>query len=173
MHHQRGAPLLRLLKTLFAFSLQFSASVILLTSATFVAWQSNRPLGDGFPSGEFSDFSYWQYLADRLQANAGTPPECRNTRLVFLAIAVPLYPAVYTLAGLYPESGLARHIAPDPRRPARLTWRQAPETWWRLVVEFTWMAFTHPQWDIRPKIGDRVNIDKQCTLSNLPHKAFR
>lgn len=47
------------LKTLLACCLRFSASVILITSATVVAWQGSRTLGDGFPSGEFSDFSYW------------------------------------------------------------------------------------------------------------------
>ncbi len=112
--------MLRLLKTLLAFSLQFSVSVILV----FIVWQGSRPLsasGAIPPESAFNDLSYWQYLADRMQANAATPPECRNTRLVFLAIAVPLYPAAYTLAGLYPESGLARHIAPDLRWPARIT----------------------------------------------------
>jgi hypothetical protein len=154
---------IRILKTLPAFSLQFSVSVILV----FVVWQGSRPLSTSgaIPAeSAFSDLSYWQYLGDRLRANAATPPECRNTRLVFLAIAVPLYPAIYTLAGLYPESGLARHVAPDPRRPARVAWRQAPETWWRLVVEFTWMAFTQPQWDFSPGMGERVRADYRCIL---------
>jgi hypothetical protein len=55
---------------------------------------------------------------------------------------LPLYPALYTYVSLYRESTLARHVQPGPLIPQPIQWRQAPETWWRLVEEVSTLAFT-------------------------------
>jgi hypothetical protein len=39
-----------------------------------------------------------------------------------------------------------------------------PETWWRLVVEVSLLAFTQPQWDFTPAAGERVGVDESCVM---------
>ncbi len=65
---------------------------------------------------------------------------------------------------LFPESSLATHIQPSPLIPEPISWKEAPETWWQLVKEISWLAFTEPQWDYTPAIGQRVRVDRACIL---------
>lgn len=75
-----------------------------------------------------------------------------------------MFPALYTYIGLYPESVLARHVQSNALIPQPIQWRQAPETWWRLVEEVSILAFTQPQRDYTPAVGQRVEVDWECTL---------
>ena len=154
---------MRLLRITMAFML---ASGVIF--ASFVYWQGSRPMGEISSatgvSNELQEISYWEYLKDRLDANSRSPANCRRSRLIFLTIAVPVYPIAYTYVALYPDSILSSHVQPDPRIPQRITWQKAPLTWWNLVKEFTWMAFTQPLMNYRPAVGQKVGIDRTCTL---------
>ena len=99
-----------------------------------------------------------------MEASRHTPAVCHRTRLIYLAIALPAYPVLYTYVALYPESSLARHVQPGSLIPQPIQWEQAPETWWRLVEEISILAFTTPQWDFTVAVGQRVEVDRECTL---------
>jgi hypothetical protein len=47
--------------------------------------------------------------------------------------------------------------------PGKISWRKAPDTWWRLLVEVSRLAFTLPQWDFTPAVGETMRLDKQCS----------
>ena len=65
-------------------------------------------------------------MANRLQASSETPVNCHRTRLVYLAIALPVYPTLYTYVALFPESSLATHTQPSPLIPDRFRGRKRP-----------------------------------------------
>lgn len=116
----------------------------MVATAGFVGVQASRPVGvvggyGNVPKAELED-TYWELVADSLTDLREAEPDSRRARLVFLAIAVPFYPPAYTYIALYPESVLARHAMPDPLIPEPIAWRDAPATWWRLVMEMTWMG---------------------------------
>lgn len=143
--------------------------VAAVTLAGFVLVKGSQPLNavSGGPDGQIVDMgetSYWEFMVDSLAASRQTPANCHRTRLTYLAIALPLYPAVYTFVAMYPESTLARHVQPSRLIPGSISWRQAPETWWRLMVEVSLLAFTQPQWDFTPAVGERVRVDQRCVL---------
>lgn len=143
--------------------------VIAITITGFVIVKGSQPIGrvgtdPNGNSGVLGDMNYWEYMANRLQASSDTPANCHRTRLVYLAIALPVYPVVYTYVAMFPESSLATHIQPSPLIPELTTWRDMPETWWQLVKEVSWLAFTEPQRNYIPAVGEKVNYDKQCTL---------
>jgi hypothetical protein len=146
--------------------------VIAITITSFVIVKGSQPIGmvGADPSDgtvELSDMNYWEYMANRLQASSETPANCHRTRLVYLAIALPVYPALYTYVALFPESSLATHIQPNQLIPEPISWRQAPETWWQLVKEVSWLAFTEPQRNYTPEVGQRVRIDQWCNLPTI------
>jgi hypothetical protein len=146
--------------------------------AGFVLVKGSQPLGavSSGPDGQTMDLgetSYWEFMAGSLAASRQTLLNCHRTRLAYLAIALPLYPVAYTFVALYPESTLARHVQPSRLIPDPITprnersgqaWRQVPETWWRLVVEVSLLAFTQLQWDFTPAVGERVKVDQRCVL---------
>lgn len=152
----------RLARTILAVTL-----ISLIAGCAMIAWAGSRPMGsigsDSSAAG-LDSASYWQYMADRLKVSRQTPTICHRTRLIYLAIALPLYPALYTYVALYPESSLARHVQPSELIPQQIQWRQAPETWWRLVEEISILAFNQPQWDYTAVVGQRVGVDRECTL---------
>jgi hypothetical protein len=158
----------------FAFSFIFRMMLVLIiviaiTFTGFVIVKGSQPIGmvGGDPSGgtaELNDMNYWEYMANRLHASSETPTNCHRTRLVYLAIALPVYPAVYTYIALFPESSLASHFQPSPLIPEPISWKEAPDTWWQLVKDVSWLAFTEPQWDYTPAISGRVSIDLRCNL---------
>jgi hypothetical protein len=132
-----------------------------------VAWHGAQPVeaaGKGSRTAVLGDTSYWEFMAGSLAASRETPTICHRTRLIGLAIMLPLYPVLYTAIGLYPESALARHAQPSPLIPAPIGWREAPETWWRLVKEISWFVMTESQWNFMPSVGERVRVDERSTL---------
>jgi len=159
---------LKMLGRLVNFLVRLTLALLIvatLTLAGYVAVRSSQPMDmDTTAATSQSAMNYWQYMADRLDASRQTPTNCHRTRLIYLAIALPMYPALYTYVALYPESSLARHIQPSPLLSEPITWRQAPETWWRLVERVSALAFTQPQWDYTPAVGQRVGEDWKCTL---------
>jgi hypothetical protein len=66
--------------------------------------------------------------------------KCQQMHFTSFAIAVPLYPALYTYVGIYPESDLARHTQPNPSNPKDIGSTDAPDTWRRLVEDVSWEA---------------------------------
>jgi hypothetical protein len=149
-------------------------SVSVFTFAGFIYIEGALPMGSsgnnqqGLPStgstAPLSQISYWQYMADQLIASQKTPSICQQTRLIYLAIALPLYPALYTYVALYPKSAIAQHLQPSQLIPKQITWIQAPATWWNLVKEISILAFTQPQWNYTSAVGQRVQIDRRCVL---------
>ena len=85
--------------------------------------------------------TYWQFLRERIGAIRELPAKCQQMHFTSFAIAVPLYPALYTYVGIYPESYLARHTQPDPSIPKNIDWSDAPDTWWHLVEDVSWEAW--------------------------------
>jgi hypothetical protein len=149
--------------------------VIAITITGFVIVKGSQPIGilGDDPNGDnavLGDMNYWEYMANRLHASSETPANCHKTRLVYLAIALPVYPAMYTYVALFPESSLARHIQPSSLIPESISLREIPDTWWQLVKEVSWLAFTEPQRDFTPVVGERVNTDQQCNLPLLTIK---
>jgi hypothetical protein len=143
--------------------------VITITITCFVIVKGSQPMGvvGADPNGEnavLGDMNYWKYMANRLQASSETPANCHNTRLLYLAIALPVYPVIYTYVALFPESNLSTHIQPSPLIPKQITWKETPDTWWQLVKEISWLAFTEPQMDYTPEVGERVHIEISCNL---------
>ena len=143
------------------------ALISLIAGCAMIAWAGSRPMvtvGDHSPAAALDSASCWQYMANRLEASRQTPAICHRTRLIYLAIALPVYPALYSYVALYPESVLARHVQPNTLIPQQIQWRQAPETWWRLVEEVSILAFTQPQWDFSPAVGQGLGIDERCII---------
>jgi|GEM_PF-1051139 len=158
---------LKLLGRLVYFMVRLALALLIvatITLAGYVAVQSSQPILDSAGATSQGAMNYWQYMADRLDASRQTPTNCHRTRLIYLAVALPMYPLLYTYVALNPESSLARHIQPSPLVPEPITWRQAPETWWRLVEQISILAFTQPQWDYTPAVGQTVNLDPRCNL---------
>ena len=144
----------------------------------FVFVKGSQPMGavGVDPRGAIADLgarNYWNFMAHQLAASRETSSNCHRTRLIYLTIALPVYPAVYTYVAMYPESNLARHTQPSPLIPNPISWQQAPETWWRLVKEISWLAFMQPQWDYTPAIGQRVQVDNSCTLPSFQPETVR
>ena len=143
--------------------------VVIIAFVGYVLVKGSQPMGfvGADPNGQtavLTDMNYWEYMANRLAASRETPANCHRTRLIYLAIALPVYPVVYTYVALFPESNLALHTQPSPLIPDPISWKEVPETWWRLVKEISWLAFTEPQWDYTPAVGQRVQIDISCSL---------
>ena len=143
--------------------------VVIIAFVGYVLVKGSQPMDfvGADPNGQtavLSDVNYWEFMANRLAASRETPANCHRTRLIYLAIALPVYPVVYTYVALFPDSNLARHTQPSPLIPDPISWKEAPETWWQLVKEISWLAFTEPQWDYTPVRGERVNIDQKCNL---------
>jgi hypothetical protein len=157
---------------LIGFATRLLLALILVTVAAlgcFCAWKSFQPVGTlgADPQGYTAvlhDLNYFQFMAGGLAASRETPASCHRNRLVGLAIMLPVYPALYTYFALYPDSVLARQAQPSPLIPAPITWHQAPETWWWLVKEISWLVLTEPQLDFRPGVGQKVEVDRRCEL---------
>lgn len=149
--------------------------VVIIVLVGYVFVKGSQPMGfvgadlNG-QTAVLTDANYWEYMSDRLAARRETPANCHRTRLVYLAIALPVYPVVYTYVALFPESSLAHHTQPSPLIPDPISWWEVPETWWQLVKEISWLAFTEAQWDYTPAVGQRVMIDEQCNLPMLQIK---
>lgn len=149
-----------------------SMLVVIIAFIGYVLVKGSQPMGvvGADPNGEstvLSELNYWEFMANRLAVSSETSVNCHRTRLIYLAIALPVYPAVYTYVAIFPDSNLAHHTQPSPLIPDPISWKEAPETWWKLVKEISWMAFTEPQWDYTPEVGQKLRIDQHCVLPLL------
>jgi hypothetical protein len=136
---------------------------------SFVTWKSLQPVGTlgvnpHGPTVHLDDLNYWEFMTSSLAASRETPASCHRNRLVGLTIMLPVYPALYTAFALFPDSVLARNAQPSPLIPDPITWHQAPETWWWLVKEISWLVLTEPQLDFRPGVGQKVRVDRRCEI---------
>ena len=163
---------LRVIGRAMSFIIRLIFVLMLVVIITFIGYllvKGSQPMGvvGRAPNGEsavLSELNYWEFMANRLVASSETSVNCHRTRLIYMAIALPVYPVVYSYVALFPESSLARHTQPSPLIPDPISWKEAPETWWRLVKEITWLVFTEAQWDYTPVVGQRVQIDGSCSL---------
>lgn len=69
-----------------------------ITLAGYVLVKGMQPVGvlSAEPNNQISglqETSYWEFMAGSLAASRQTPVNCHRTRLAYLAIALPLYPA--------------------------------------------------------------------------------
>ena len=124
-----------------------------LVLVAFVAYRGSQPKQIAGADG----LTYWQFVRERIGAIRALPAKCQQMHFTSFAIAVPLYPALYTYIGIYPQSYLARHTQPDPSIPKNIGWADAPDTWWRLVEDVSWEAWvTHhlpwvmPECNLKP-----------------------
>lgn len=108
-----------------------------LVIIAFVAYRGSQPMQLAGADG----MTYWQFVRERLDAIRQLPAKCQQLHFSGFAIAVLLYPALYTYIGIYPESYLARHTQPDPSIPKGIGWTDAPDAWWRLVEDVSWEAW--------------------------------
>jgi hypothetical protein len=130
---------------LLNLTIRLALTLILVTVAalgSFVTWKSLHPVGTlganpQGPTADLNDLNYLEFMAGSLAASRETPDSCHRNRLVGLTIMLPVYPVLYTAFALYPESILARNTQPSPLIPPPITWRQAPETWWKLLSEIS------------------------------------
>ena len=108
-----------------------------LVLVAFVSYKGSQPMLQDGADG----MTYWQFVRERIGAIRELPAKCQRLHFTSFAIAVPLYPALYTIVGLYPESYIARHTQPDPSIPKDIGWADAPDTWWSLVEDVSWEAW--------------------------------
>jgi hypothetical protein len=109
----------------------------LLVLVAFVVYRGSQPMQQDGAIG----MTYWQFMRERIGAIRELPAKCQRMHFTSFAIAVQLYPALYTYIGIYPESYLARHTQPDPLILKDIGWVDVPDTWWRLVEDVSWEAW--------------------------------
>jgi hypothetical protein len=108
-----------------------------LVFVAFVGYRGSQPMQqDGA-----NQMTYWHFMSEHIGAIRELPANCQRLHFTSFAIAVPLYPTLYTIVGLYPESYIARHTQPDPSIPKNISWSDAPDTWWSLVEDVSWEAW--------------------------------
>ncbi len=132
--------MIRSLFSTFGILIRLLLALVLITGlilVVFVAYKGSQPM----PQAGADGMTYWQFVRERIGAIRELPAKCQRLHFTSFAIAVPLYPALYTIVGLYPESFIARHTQPDPSIPKDIGWSDAPDTWWRLVEDVSWEAW--------------------------------
>jgi hypothetical protein len=127
--------------------------IVVLIAGGFVYFKGNQPMGvSQVPSG----ITYWQFIADRLDAAGEVVPErCGVGRLVTFAVLAPVYSIVYTDVGLHPDGFLARVSENDgniPKGVENTRWYDVPNLWWRVVEKISWsmLARHTPVCNFRP-----------------------
>lgn len=123
----------------------FKTALLLILICTFlvIAYRGSQPMSiSQAPKG----MSYWQFMADRLDAaKTIQPSRCGWGMLLSLATLGPIYSVLYTSVGVNPEGFLAKVTAPDPDIPkgvAHATWNEIPDIWWRVVERLSWTMLT-------------------------------
>jgi len=115
-------------------------ALVLIAGVVFVAfvgYKGSQPMQLASADG----MTYWQFVRERISAIRELPAKCQQMHFTSFAIAVPLYPALYTYVGINPDSYIARHTQSDPSIPEDISWADAPDTWWRLVEDVSWEAW--------------------------------
>ena len=125
--------------TLRALARIFLALVLTagLVFVAFAGYQGSQPMQQAGAKG----MTYWQFVGERVNAIRALPAKCQQMHFTGYLIAVPVYPALYTAVGLWPESALARHTQPHPAIPKDVQIADAPATWWSLVEIVSWEAW--------------------------------
>ena len=136
-----------LLKRLHVFFKIFKNTLLLLLMATilFIAYRGNQPMSvPQAPEG----MTYWQFMADRLDAAKSVQPSrCGWGMMLSLAALGPIYSVVYTSVGINPEGSLAKVTAPDsdiPKNTAGAAWYEIPDIWWKTVERLSWTMLGKP-----------------------------
>ena len=117
--------------------------LILIAAILFIAYRGNQPMSvPGAPAG----ITYWQFMADRVEAAKEIKPaRCGFGMFGFLILVGPFYSGLYTYVGIQPDSFLARVTQRDssiPKGVAGAAWFQVPEIWWKVVERLSWSALT-------------------------------
>jgi len=129
-----------------------------LVLVAFVSYKGSQPM----PQDGADGMTYWQFVRERISAIRELPAKYQQLHFTSFAIAVPLYPALYTLVGLYPDSYIARHTQPDPSIPKNITWSDAPDAWWSLVEDVSWEAWVTQH---LPTVMPECNLQKPSVSS--------
>jgi len=111
--------------------------------------------------------NYWQFVGERVATIKELPPKCRQLHVIGYALTVPIYPTIYTLIGLFPDSILARHTQPDALIPKQIRWFDLPNTWWSLVEATSWKAWVTPH---LPSIMPECNLPAPENASTIRDK---
>ena len=111
-----------------------------LILVAFVAHKGSQPMQQDSANG----MSYWQFMRERIGAIRELPAKCQQMHFTGYLLAVPLYPALYTYVGLFPNSFLARHTQPHPSLPKNVQLGDVLNTWWSLVETVSWDAWVTP-----------------------------
>ena len=122
-----------------------------LVFAGFVAYRGSQPMQIKAANG----MTYWQFVSDRIKAIHELSARCQQLHFTGYFLSVPLYPALYTFIGLFPDSFIARHTQPDPAIPKSIHWYEVPDTWWSLVETISWQAWVTPH---LPSIMPQCNL---------------
>jgi hypothetical protein len=119
---------------IFRSILRFAVSVIVVafTIVGFVPYKGAQPMQVSNAAG----LTFWRFVGERVAVISELSPKCRQLHLGGYALTVPIYPKVYTLVGLSPNSYLASHTQPDPLIPSRVSWLEAlvGQCWHTLVA---------------------------------------
>ncbi|MDI6694259.1 MAG: hypothetical protein QME21_04375 [Anaerolineales bacterium] len=135
-----------LVRVLLAFIL-----VAGLVLVAFAGYKGSQPM----PQAEANGLTYWQFMRERISAIRELPAKCQQMHFTGYLIAVPVYPVLYTYAGMFPDSFLARHTQPHPAIPKDVRLADAPATWWSLVEIVSWDAWVTPH---VPQIMPECNL---------------
>ena len=138
----------------FFFNFIFLAVVLLLlATGGFIYFKGNQPMQVAqVPVG----MTYWQFMADRLDAAQEVKPErCGVGRLATFAALAPVYSVVYTNIGLHPCGFLDRVSEDDKNIPTNVDdtpWHDVPDLWWNVFEKISWsmLARHSPACNFRP-----------------------
>jgi len=119
--------------------------VVVIFVILYISYRGCQPMSvSQAPKG----MTYWQYMADRLDAaKTIKPSRCGWGMLLSLAMLGPVYSVVYTSVGVDPEGFLAKVTAPDPDIPkdvAHAAWYKIPDIWWKVVERLSWTMLARP-----------------------------
>lgn len=128
------------------FKVMKSALLLTIMAAIlFIAYRGNQPMSVlQAPEG----MTYWQFMADRLDAAKSVmPSRCGWGMMLSLAALGPIYSLVYTDVAIFPQGKLAKFTAPDPDIPkdvAGAKWQEIPDIWWRTIERLSWTMLGKP-----------------------------
>lgn len=127
--------------------------LVVLGVACFIYFRGNHPMQVAQVP---ADMTYWQFMADRLDAAQEVEPKrCGVGRLITFGILAPVYSLVYADVGLHPGGFLDRVSQDDQNIPdgvENTPWYNVPELWWNVFEKISWsmLARRTPACNFRP-----------------------